>query len=161
MLIPKIKVKISKYIFLIKLFRKIQKKHCQDPTRDLLDSKVEFVCWCLHFELKTLKFLRKQMCSEQNCIIGIFIYICDISHITWNPLKFPKSMWKKHQKSFLVPNIGLSVVQQPRLLRSYLLWVRNLALKEISYHYKVTTFSLYLFFAPFHLTWEHRSSTRL
>ena len=35
--------------------------HCQDPTRDLLDTMVEFACWCPYLELEPLKFWSHEM----------------------------------------------------------------------------------------------------
>ena len=37
------------------------RKNIQDPSRDLLDPKVAFVCWCPYLELEILKFLHKEM----------------------------------------------------------------------------------------------------
>ena len=56
--------KISQYQYINTfnkdIFIKFRKRF-QSPTRNVLDAKVEFVCWCPYFELKTLKYLHKEM----------------------------------------------------------------------------------------------------
>ena len=48
---------VHKYAFLMRI---LFSKNAQDPTRDLLDPLVEFVRWCLYFEIRG---------TEQNCLI--------------------------------------------------------------------------------------------
>ena len=66
-----------------------------------LDPIVEFVRWCPYFELETLKFFHKEMCTdtEHNYIIKIFMYISHIPHILWNTAALKPATNKWYSKS--------------------------------------------------------------
>ena len=74
---PKKKIENEYISTSLKDIYKKYSKPFQDPTRDLLDPMVEFVCWYPYFELEPLKSLHNEM-KEQSCIIRILIYISSI-----------------------------------------------------------------------------------
>ena len=87
---------------------------------------------------------------SKNCITTIFIYICHISHIPWNPENLIQ-ISEKTSKNILVLKIGLFIVEKPRLLRSYLFFNKNVLGMFLNF---VSKHRMFLFIWPVYFIWN-------